>query len=256
LSTLERVVWYLDIVTMLALVIRLGWSGLFREYRWFFSYLLASFLESAVLAVVPYSTNSWATIYMVSQGVKVVFSVLVVLELFKLALVSQPALAAFGRTAAVYVSAAALIVAACSLIIDTSVPAGQSPILHRFFVMQRTADFSVATFLLTIAWFVMWFPVRVKWNVAVYTLGFVVYFSADFFGLLAQNLLPFRFLAPTNTVMLCISFLCLASWLWGMRREGEQRTTVVGHGWNPGAAAQLTEQLREINHALGRFARR
>jgi hypothetical protein len=256
LGTFEQLIWYLDLIVMMGLLVRLILSGLFRTYLWFFSYLLASFLESVVLVIVPYSTDAWAKIYMAGQSIKVILSVLVVLELFKLALVSQPALAAFGRKAAVYVSAFALIAAALGLAIDRSVPHGQSPILHRFFVMQRTLDFSVAIFLLVIAWFVMWFPVQVKSNVAVYTLGFVVYFLADLFSLLAQNLLPFRFIGYANTGMLCFSFLCLTAWLLGIRREGEERTTVVGHGWNPAASADLTDQLRAINDALGRLARR
>ena len=256
MGNFERAVWYLDIIAMLALIVRLASGGLLKRYRWFFSYLVASFVESAILAFVPFGTDNQAMIYMAGQAIRILLSILVVLELFKVALVSQPALAAFGRTAAVYVSGFALILAACGLAIDRSIPTGQSAILHRFYVMQRTADFSVAIMLLVITWFVMWFPVQVKSNVAVYTLGFVVYFLAEVAGLLVHNLLPYRFIRPVSAGMLSVSFLCLMTWLIGIRREGEERTTVVGHSRNPTAAAHLTKQLQGINDALGRFAKR
>ena len=58
---------------------------------------------------------------------------------------------------------------------------------------------------------------------------------------------------PLSAAMLSISFLCLIVWLFALRRQGEETTTVIGHRWNPARMERLTGQLEAINASLSRL---
>lgn len=255
LDTFELAFFYLDVTAKAALICRLVWGGLYRIYRGLFLYLAFDFVTSVVLATVPFRSASYAWIYIVGHSLKALLGLLVVTELYRLAMIGQPALSFYGRRTIAYVLGAAMFLAVCGLRLDAAVPAGQSTKLHNFFSFERTMDAWLMGFLVILSLFVAWFPVRLKRNVAMYIGGFVLYFFARSAGLLLTNLLPPRFTEPLSIAMLAISVGCLATWLVTLRREGEERTVVLGHSWNPDAIQRLTGQLDAINASLVRLSR-
>lgn len=255
MATFDRVIWYLNIAATLVLLGRLFATGLWRTYRWLFFFFVADTFQSLLLIASLGNRNRYAEMYMGGQAVKMVLSVFVVLELYQLALASHPALAGFGRKTVGWLLVGSSMVAAGGLWMDSSVRPGQSTILHRFFTVERTMDFSVLIFLLLICCFMLWFPVRMKPNVALYIGGFVVWFLARSFGLLMANILSASFFHTMSNAMLAVCFGCLSFWSLALRRGGEFTTLTVGHRWNPAVMERLTGQLESINASLVRLSR-
>lgn len=255
MSPLQLGLLYLNIAGEAALLLRLLFSGLAGIYVSLFLFLTADLAEMVGLAVIPLNTKLYGSLYMAGQAVNSVLAVFVVLELYWLALEGHPALARYGRKTVGYVLAAAAAIAACLLVVGHTVPTGQSPVLHNFFSFERTMDVWVLIFLVAISIFMSWFPVRLRRNVAFYIGGFLVYFFSRASGLMLVNLLPPRFQYPVDTAVGFVQFACLLVWLFALRREGEETTTVIGHGWNPAAMERLTAQLASINASLERLSR-
>jgi hypothetical protein len=192
----------------------------------------------------------------VGETANVVLSILVVLELYKLTLASHAALAVLGRKTMAYTMGLAALAATGGVMLDSTVLPGKSRFMHRFVTAERTMDFAILIFLLLISGFLIWFPVKVRRNIVLYIVGFVVFYLSRTFGLLMINLLPLASLSVVNSVFTCFSFCCLIAWLFGLRREREDTTTTVGHRWNPVAMERLSGQLDAINATLVRFGRR
>jgi hypothetical protein len=255
LPPVELAIWYLNIAATAALTIRLWTSGLAQVYRWLFLYFVAGTLEQCVILFVPKNTTLYGWIYIVGQGLKIVLVIFVVLELYRLALAGQPALAKYGQKTAGVVLSAAAGIAAVGLLFYTTVPPGRSVILYRFYSFERTMDSFVLIFLVLIVIFMTWFPVRMKRNVAFYLVGFMVQFLARSEGLLLLNVLSSRLENALNITMLSISSACMLVWLFALSQEGEKVTTVVGHRWDPGAMDRVSGQLDSINTSLMKLSR-
>jgi len=181
---------YLNLAAVLVLLVRLFALGLFRIYRSLFFYLLTYTLQFFATAIFPITSAAYSYSYMVGESANVALSMLVVLELYRLALAGQPALAGFGRKTVAYAMALAAVVAAGGVMLDTIVPPGQSRFTHHFFTAERTLDFAILIFLLLISAFLTWFPVKVRRNIVLYIAGFAVFYLSRSFGLLMINLLP------------------------------------------------------------------
>jgi hypothetical protein len=248
-------IWYLNIAVTIALLFRLIWSRLFRVYRWLFLYIAADALQQCVGLLFPRNTNRYAEAYMVGQALKIVLVVFVVLELYRLALSGQPALAKYGQETAGITLVAAACVAALGLLLDPTAPPGRSIILYRFFSFERTMDTWVLIFLVVICLFMTWFPVRMKRNVVFYLGGFMLHFLARSAGLLLLNVLSAARHDALNNAMLSISFACLVMWLCAFGEAGEKATTVVGQSWDPGAMEKVRGQLDSINASLTKLSR-
>jgi hypothetical protein len=258
LSPIELDIWYFHIAGTFALVARLYQTGLIRTYRWFGIYMLVGLAGSTlnIYFLQTHRLRCYAETYMIGMGMKMIVSVFVLLELYRVALASQPAIARFGRQTVGYALVVAAAIAALGLILDRSAPKDQPLLLYRYFKVERTMDVWALTFLLLITAFMLWFPVKLMRNAAFYLLGFVVYFSARSAGLLVVNLLTRRYQPAVDSIMLGISLCCLLFWVFALRREDRDRATVIGHRWDPSAMDRLTGQLDAINASLLRFSRR
>jgi hypothetical protein len=254
LGIFERTIWYLDIVGAAALLVFLWRNGLYRTYRGLFLYLSIDLLNSLVAAPLRLDSNAFAVTYLFFRTLKVFVAVFVVSELYRLVLADHPALAAFGQKVVAGILALAGLIAASGLAMDYSA-APRYPILKGFRVFERTMDAWMAIFLLLIACFVVWFPVRMKRNVALYIGGFAAWSLARSSMLLFINLMPPRLVYSLGTAILTVELLCLLVWLLGLRPEGERVTTVTRRRWSPEALEHLTGQLGSINANLSRLRR-
>jgi hypothetical protein len=243
---------------MTVLIARLFQTRLIRIYRWFGLYVLLDLVEALLLLRLQ-QTHAWrlyAEAYMAGQGLKMILSVFVLLELYRVALATRPAIARFGQKTVGYALAVAATIAVLGVTLDRSVPKDQPLLLHRYFTIERTMDIWGLTFLLLITGFMLWFPVKLMRNAAFYLLGFMVYFSARSAGLLVMNLLPHRFTPAVDSVMLGVSCCCLTFWAIALRSRNEDQSTVLVHRSDASALALLEKQLDAINASLLRLSRR
>lgn len=230
------------------LLIEMLCFGLTRKYVWLVVFFLGDIL-SVVFAIgaTTYSLR-YGYVYFGGQAAKSLFAVAVSIQLWLLALAAYPAVARFGRRVLIYLLLGAMLVAAAGLLLEPARSGVHSwnAFPHYFNAIEGAVDSMVAIFLIVATAFLLWFPLAIPRNVAVFIAGFVFYWVQHRGALLMLNLYPgsARGLSAANLIF---QLACLIFWIALVRRRGEIVKTVTGHRWNPSEAARLLGQLNAIN---------
>lgn len=253
---MSRWLWYANVTALIVLLVRLAIIRLYRIYPFLFAYFLVETGGSIVLTQMPYRSNSYALTYMALRSVVHIVTILVVFEMYRVALARHAGLAGFGRASILAVILVTLLVAAAGAVLDKDILSGQSALVHRFFTLERTLDLVILAFLLIMAGFLTWFPVELSRNTAFSMGGFLAFYFTRAAGLLAANLLPRASLTAVSNVLLGASLLILLAWIVLLRSERPDTEPVTGHAWDPAALARVSRRLDAINAALLRFGRR
>jgi hypothetical protein len=119
-------------------------------------------------------------------------------------------------------------------------------------VVSMTAFLALAATLI----FILWFPVQMPRNLAVFCVGLVVFFAARTSMWIVYSFGPHINIDPFNTVVLFVLSACLLYWLIFINKAGEQVPTRIGHSWNAAEQQRLLAQLEAMNATLLRAARR
>jgi hypothetical protein len=232
---------------LLAQLIRLGLFPIHRFFFWF----LAADLTSTLGALSMYgNTNLYALVYLALQTVKIAVAAFAVLELCRLALEGQPALARFSRAVAAYALAGAAVIPVVSIVWTLPGPAS-FPVLRAFFSFEQTMSATITVFLALTLLFVIWFPVRVPRNAALIMVGFAAWsFSRWFYVYCVSHALGNRRLIDAaGAGQMAVVFGCLLFWIAGLRRADERGTVLAGRR---AEAVRLNTQLEAINNHLSR----
>jgi|SRR5579871_283803 len=255
-GSLENGLTYLNVFAAGALIARLYGERLAGIYRILVLYLVADTLEGVLTLAFARNNQDLYFIYAAGQTVKVTVAIFVAMELFRLALIQQPALASWGKKAIGYFFGLA---GAVAIFYVAAGPASRIAafyfLVNRFLAFEGAMDLAVLIILILMSLFLLWFPVRARKNAALCIAGFVAYSFQRWTGLLLIRLWPHS-RAEIDTAMLMISFLCLGGWALLLRREGEISIVMTGHRWNPRKAERLTAQLDAINSRLSRVESR
>lgn len=130
---------------------------------------------------------------------------------------------------------------------------------HLLFI-ARVADKAIAlasaVVLLVILGFILWFPVKMSRNLAIFSVGFVVYFSVktglDLWALYsAPKSLMAHYLAFSASL---VGVPCFVYWLLFLSRAGQ--TAEVRTGVRAGEKEKLVNQLESLNGLLLRNSQR
>jgi hypothetical protein len=249
----SRWLWYANVTALTVLLARLAITRLFRVYPFLFIYFLVDLGGSLTLIQIPYLSNSYAVTYMALRSITHIVAIVVVLEIYRVALAKHPGLAGFGRASVLTITVVMTVVAAIGTVLDKNVLKGQSAVVHRFFTLERSLDLILLLFLLLISAFITWFPVELSRNAILSLVGFSIFYFTRAAGLLAINLLPPAQLATLNDGLLGMSLVILVAWALALRPERAGANTVAGHSWDPAAFGRVSRQLDAINAALVRF---
>jgi len=252
LAELVRWTGYLNGAIDVCLLIQLLRYGLVRRYCWLFGYFLADVLEILLPIRLPTRSVWYGYIYFGGQAAKAALGVALAINLWRLALLGYPALARFGRQIVIYMLLAAISVAAVGLLLEPATPRGQNPLVHSLQAIEGAVDSMVLAFLVAAVLFLLWFPVKVRRNLAVCIGGFVFYWFQRWAILLLLNRNPAHY-TTLGEVSLVLQLGCLVLWMLTIRPEGEIVTTVTGHRWNPAETEHLLGQLDAINARLDRM---
>jgi hypothetical protein len=123
-------------------------------------------------------------------------------------------------------------------------------------ILERLiSTIALLTLLLMLA-FVLWFPVRMPRNLALFSIGFVVYFSAKTFFLMFHNFWSHEMLSIVDNGVTFILCICLAYWITFLNRQGEVSPITLGHSWKSTKQSKLLNELESINAVLERAGRR
>jgi len=104
--------------------------------------------------------------------------------------------------------------------------------------------------------FILWFPVQMPRNLAVFCVGLVAFFAARTSMWILYSFGPHINIDPFNTVVQFILAACCLYWLICISKAGEQVPTRIGHSWNAAEQQRLLAQLEAMNATLLRAARR
>ncbi|MBV8553013.1 MAG: hypothetical protein JOY54_17090 [Acidobacteriaceae bacterium] len=123
-------------------------------------------------------------------------------------------------------------------------------------VMDRSISTVALLALLAMLVFILWFPVQMPRNLAVFSVGFVAYFASKTMLLLLHSFFAHQLLHAISNAISLILVACFTYWLVFLNAEGERAPVRIGHSWRSAEQTRLIEQLEAMNTALLRSARR
>jgi hypothetical protein len=233
------------------MLLALLWRKLAGLYRVLFLYFLADLLQSLLgLGLPRFGFQAYAA----TQPIKWILSFWFVLELYGSALAPQSALAKFAQGAVGTLLAVSAAISSISIFAGHPRSLDPDWVATAFYRFDRTVDSTVGILLLLMSGFLLWYPVKVRRNVASYIAGFMLYFFTRWALLLLSDFWP-QYHYQVSAALLGMAFACMAFWVVMMRPEGERAVTVTGHRWNPAEAERLTLQLDALNARLARLLR-
>jgi hypothetical protein len=222
-GNLEQAMWYINIVAAAILLARLYAHELVRVYPFLCAYLFADTLEQIVASVFVQlqRRHIYAEIYFAGETVKVALAIFVILELYQHALAQQPVLARFGRRMLGYLFAIDVAFGLINLLLELEgANRRQGALLGSFLKLERSVDLFALMVLISIAGFLLWFPVRVRRNVAIGLGGILLYWSSRWMGLLLLIFFP-RLTHELGVAMLAASLAYLIGWSVMLKPAGE-----------------------------------
>jgi hypothetical protein len=229
------------------LIVRVWSGGLQRVYPYFFSYLVANFFTNLFPLVVPYRSKAYPYFFLVTEAAMACFYALIVTELYRVGLRDLPGIATVMRRY-IRITLAIAISISLLLLFFEQVPVGFTNTLY---VIERAIGLSVVLFVLLMTVFLVYYPVPLNRNVVAYSIGYAVYFLTKATGLFVRTL-GHNVMQQVNTILLWVSAACLLYWILSLSKQGERRTVVIGHRWNPDDEQQVLAKLKALNsHLLG-----
>ena len=124
-----------------------------------------------------------------------------------------------------------------------------------FMVIDRALVTSLLIFMLRLTAFLVYYPVPINRNLVVYSIGYAIYFMAKASSLLTLNM-SYTWVRQFGIVVVVASTVSMLFWLAGLSRRGEEKTLVIGHGWNREDQDKVLERLKALNASLLRAGRR
>jgi hypothetical protein len=246
---MSSVLDFLIIAATAALAARLQFSGLRLRYRAFFSFLLFEVLRGIAFAPLNQAGHTYYRVWTITEPMEWFLFVLVVLEIFSLALQDYPGLATVGRWSLVVAVGIAL-VAAAATVFAPSHASEQSQLMTYYYLAERAVYFSLAIFLLTILALLTRYPVVLNRNIIVHSLVFSLYFLFITFIYHLMNTSGLRVINLVRYSIESANLGILFVWLALLRPAGEQRKQQLRPHWMPGREEELVGQLNRMNLAL------
>lgn len=256
ISQLEHYLWITSLFLTAVLILRLVREGLARAYAGFFVYLCVGVLQTLIMLPFRPNTTTYAWLYLFTQPVIWLLSILIVVELFSLVLRGYQGIASLGRWTMMAALAAAVLIALVTLVPDLQNAGGQYRTLIYYNVIERGINSSLVIFLLVISVFVVWYPLPLSRNVILHAIVYSVYFLCSTLALFVQNIRGLEITRIISTILIALTCACLVVWIFLLRRQGEEQTVSVRRQWHPEEGERLVRQLDAINAALLRSSRK
>jgi hypothetical protein len=251
---------YADIFLAAGLIVRLLSLRLHRIYIVFAIFLGYELLQSVVqlVEVAMRSQPDYRVTWMIMRPPAWVLSLWMVHSLLAALLRKLPGISRLSNSLfqAVFLGAA-------GLALLTAIPEYlnhgnlvQAPVDRALVIglaLERGTSIAAILALLAMLAFILWFPVEMPRNLAVFSSGFVVYFAAKTALLLMLMYLPNFYDAHRQLISVAISLVlaaCFAYWSVFIDARGELKQVRLGHSWQAGEQRKLMGQLEAMNAAL------
>jgi len=262
---------YVELCLGFILVARLLSLRLHRVYRYFCVFLLADISGILIWSVQKYTWRTYHFDYriawLVEHVVIWVFTLLTVYALLDAILARLPGILKLSHKVLNLSFAAAIVVGLLTALPEYRAAIATEVLLGRFahiiaaaFVLDRVIASVALLTLLCILLFLIWFPIEMSRNLAMFFGGFVVYFALKAFLMLALSLWSngsLEFLQSTSTLSALLSSLVFAYWTFSITQAGEKVPAKLRlEGWHRREEELLVAQLEAMNASLLRAVRR
>jgi hypothetical protein len=232
-----------------ALLVRLLVSGLARIYRFFFCYVLVDLAQTAAPFFIPFASDVYGYVFLITEGLMICFYVLIVFELYGVVLRHLKGIA---RLAQRYTAVAIGIAVIAALAFRAVLPDPHG-LLEVAFYFESAVVLTLAVFILLITAFVAYYPIPLARNVVIYSVGYAMYFLSKAALLFLNNAGNSTWMRACSTALLAVSTAIVLFWALFLKRDGERVTTVVGHRWGTmDAQADILKRLNDLNESLVR----
>ena len=124
------------------------------------------------------------------------------------------------------------------------------------FDLDRVISTVALLLLLVILGFVLWFPVQMPRNLAVFSIGFIVYFAANTGLLLTRGIWSRNVFLLLDTITVFIMTASYVYWVLFITPQGETVPVRLGHRWDRKEQDRLIGQLEAMNASLLRAGAR
>ncbi len=261
-----RIAFALSDALSIVLIIRLIKLRLHDVYRVFCAFLVFQIVSESFVILEKFTSLDrridYRVTWLIIQLFSWVLSIWMVYALLNAILTRLPGILRISRRVlklSLVIALAIALVTARPEWLASGSAGGNSPIVYAVyvaFVLQRlVATIALLTLLFTLG-FILWFPVSMPRNLAVFSIGFGVYFTSKTTLLLLRSFWfheGFDMLNNGITVMLCV---CLIYWITFLNTSGETAPVTLGHSWQTNRQSKLLSDMEHLNALLVRSARR
>ena len=237
-----------------------------RVYSVFVAFLVIQLVET----VTYFAYTQWwrekvdyRYIWISSTIILAAFSLWLVYSLARAVLTELPGILRFSRILLNAVFPVAIILAFSTARSEWASRSAkfQDPLDRLMFVVSiadRGISMAALLVLLAILAFILWFPVKMPKNLAIFSVGFVLYFTAKTGFELFRNYLPAvaRNALALSVFVSVVLIACFLYWIVFLDPKGQTAQVRLGHGWRLAEQNKLIEQLDALNGVLMRSSQR
>ncbi len=254
--TLVSVLRAILLLGSVLMVLKLYRTGLYLRYPVFTAFFLFRIPNSIWPLFLDVRSDLYFKIWVWTDPIGLAFYILMVMELYKLALERYKGLYSLGRWALHVSLAISVAISAISLLpkIKPSLPQ-TSKIMMYVLATERGIDTALALFIILILGFLSFLPVKLSRNVRVHALVYSIFFLSNTYVLLMRSLFGRQLGDEFNTVLLATTAASVVAWLMMLRTAGEDlrhAPTSIG----PQYESRLLGHLDSLNAALLKSSRR
>lgn len=262
--TLAHFAQYVSDALAVALVLRLLLLRLHSVYKVLCLFVLFDLFSSVAVVINKFVhyPQDYRILWMGLRVVSWVLSLWMVYALVEAMLANLPGVRRLSRKLLSVVFIGALIVClftappeySASALTKSADPVERAVIAA--FAIERATFMAALIVLLAMLVFILWFPVQMPRNLAVFSVGFIVFFTSHAGLPLWHTFWPKLDIGTFTAIEALLLASCYAYWLLFINRAGELKPVRMGHSWGPAEQRRMVGQLEAMNEALLRAARR
>jgi hypothetical protein len=243
-----------------------------RDHRERVYYIFVAFLAIQLANTVVYFAYSrWALnkldyriIWICSTAIVATFSLWLVYAIAKAVLAELPGIFRFSRNLLNIVFPLAILIAFSTARSEYGLTQGAKfhdpldRLISIFSVADRGISMASVLVLIAILAFILWFPVRMSRNLAIFSVGFVVYFASKT-ALELVNIYSApgaKATAILSTFASLVLISCFLYWIVFIDPRGQTAQVRMGHSWRLADQKGLLDQLEALNGTLMRSSQR
>lgn len=249
-TSVEDFLWKIGVGLTLVLCARLWRLGLLREYRLLVIFVAFIAVRDVALMCMPPRSTMYAWVYFCSTPITWILAVFVALDVYGRVLLGYRRLSVLTRRTLIVTLSLSTLGALGFVLFSIWGKHDPYPILRFVLAFEQAIALTLLLFLLVLTAFLLWYPVPLKRNLIVYSLGYSVFLFTYIVTVAMRNMAGHWFTGVASTILVGIYAACLL--LWTIRinvaGESEMRSAAIPRGEDQ--ERRLLEQLSAMNALL------